>query len=196
MLDFKQLLVDSGSIVHWCSKQRKRVFFQSKEIILMLLPSTQKGPQILFRNKENVLLMFPKDLKPCSKAKYKFWCYCPRHKRDLQFFFHWKSFNIIPGTEGTAGSVTGWDVASADTRWVDNNDPCIISSWSSNQPWKNPNSLHVIHVMYLCDTSLFDHIQKVPPQLLGLTRMKQWSGVLQQMMQTKKPWDMSCHAMQ
>ena len=38
--------------------------------------------------------------------------------------------------------------------------------------------------MYLCDTSLFDHIHKVPPQLLGLTRMKQWSGVLQQMMQT------------
>ena len=32
-------------------------------------------------------------------------------------FFQRKSFNvIIPGTEGTAGSVTGWDVASADTR--------------------------------------------------------------------------------
>ena len=35
-------------------------------------------------------------------------------------FFQRKSFNIIPGTEGTAGSVTGWDVASADTRRVDN----------------------------------------------------------------------------
>ena len=39
--------------------------------------------------------------------------------------------------------------------------------------------------IYHCYTSLFDHIHKVPPQLLGLTRMKQWSGVLQQMALTK-----------
>ena len=45
--------------------------------------------------------------------------------------------------------MTGWDVASADTRWVDNNDSCIICCWSSNQLWKNwkiSSHLSLLHV--------------------------------------------------
>ena len=82
----------------------------------MLLPSTWKGPQILLRNKKKRFFDVSKRPEDLFQSKEIVLMLLSQAQKRPPVFFQRKSFNIFPGTEGTAGSVTGWDVASADTR--------------------------------------------------------------------------------